>query len=147
MAKTTFTPFTEVDFTKFLGEFKLPGVNTEQLVESYRKNVEAFAAASQLAVEGVQAVAKRQVEILRDAAEECSKHLRGLAAPASAEDAAAKQAEFAKQSFETSLARVRELSEIIARSSSASLEVLNKRAAEALEELKALAPKPMAKAA
>ena len=142
-----FAPFAEMDFTKYFSELKVPGFNPEQLAESYRKNLEAFATASQYAVEGAQAVAKRQAEILRDSFEEYSKLVRGLSAPASAEEAAAKQAEFAKQSFETSLARVRELSEIITKSSNASIEVLNRRVAEMLEEIKALTPKKMAKAA
>lgn len=133
-----FNPFGELDFSKLMSELKMPGVDLNQVATSYRKNVEALTSASQVAVEGMQSVVKRQSEILRDSMEQYATLLREFAAPGSAEEAASKNAEIAKQTFETTLAHMREISELIAKANNESLEVINKRVSEMLDEVKAL---------
>ena len=139
-------PFADIDYTKMFTEFKMPGINTDLVAESYRKNVEAISAASQVAIEGMQAVIKRQSEILRESVEEYAQLLRGYTAPTSPEEAAAKQAELAKHAYETTLAHLKELSDLIAKSNADSIELLNKRIGEMLDEVKGLAAKKKAKA-
>ncbi|HUC63221.1 MAG TPA: phasin family protein [Alphaproteobacteria bacterium] len=139
-------PFADIDYTKMFAEFKMPGINTDLVAESYRKNVEAISAASQVAIEGMQAVIKRQSEILRESVEEYAQLLRGYTAPTSPEEAAAKQAELAKHAYETTLAHLKELSDLIAKSNADSIELLNKRIGEMLDEVKGLAAKKKAKA-
>lgn len=146
MAKT-FNPFPDVDFTKFMAEIKLPGLNVEQVAQSYRKNVEALTSASQVAVEGMQAVVKRQSEILRDSMDEYGQLLRQYATPTSAEEAASKQAELAKQTFETTLGHMKEISELITKANNDSLEVINKRVSEMLDEVQKLTTQKKSKAA
>ncbi len=146
MAKT-FPTFSEVDFSKFMAELKLPSIDVNALTTSYRKNVEAMTAAAQVAAEGMQAVVKRQAEILREQVEEYAQLMRDFGTPASAEEAAGKQAELAKHSFETALVHLRELTQMIAKANSESLEVLNKRVSEMLEEFKAITAKKKGKAA
>jgi len=146
MAKT-FYPFGDVDFSKFMSELKVPGVNVDQVAESYRKNVEALTAASQAAIEGMQVVVKRQTEILRESMEEYASLLRGYATPTSAEDVATKQADLARHTFENALAHMKEISELIAKANNDSLEVINKRVTEMIDEVKGLAIKKKNKAA
>ncbi len=141
-----FSPFGELDFSKYMSELKFPGVDLDQLANSYRKNIEAFTSASQVAVEGAQSVAKRQAEILRETMEEYGKLLREYSAPANAEEAAAKQAETAKRTFEATLTHMREISDMIAKTNNQSLELINKRVSELLEEVRAMT-KPKTKAA
>ena len=143
----TFPQFPEMDFSKFMSELKLPTLDVNALTASYRKNVEAMTTAAQVAAEGMQAVVKRQAEILRDQVEEYSRLVREFGTPASAEEAAGKQAELARRSFETALVHLRELTQRIAKANSESLEVLNKRVAEMLEELKAITVTKKGKAA
>jgi|SRR5208282_2537403 len=140
-------PFGEVDFTKFMAELKVPGLNVEQVADSYRKNVEALTEASQAAVEGLQAVVKRQTEILRESMEEYAILLRTYGAPTTPEEAASKQAELAKHTFENTLAHMKEIGELIHKANSDSLEVINKRVSEMLDEVKALSAKKKGKAA
>lgn len=140
-------PFAEVNFTKFMSELKMPGIDVDQLADIYRKNVEALTSASQLALEGMQAVAKRQTEILRESMEGYAQLLRDYPTPASPEEAAARHADLAKHTFETNLARMREISAMITNTSNESLEVLNKRISAILDEIKALANKQKRKAA
>jgi len=130
-------PFAEMDFTKVMGDLKFPGVNVESLVQTQRKNFEAIAAANQVAIEGYQAVAKRQADILREAMEEFAKVGKELTTTGQAPDVrVAKQAELVKTSFEKGLANLRELSEILMKSNSEAFGVINKRVAEAIDEVK-----------
>ncbi len=136
MATKTSNPFLEFDPSKFLGDFKLPGVDVEAILSSQRKNIEALTAANQLAAEGFQAVLRRQAEILRSSVEEASGYVNDVLTAGTPEAKAAKQAELVKAAFEKSLANARELAELIAKSNTEAADVLSKRVSESLEELK-----------
>ena len=139
-------PFMNMDFGKMMNfdmakamqDFRMPGMDMDKMATSYRKNMEALAAANQLAAEGYQAVAKRQAEILKQGMEEMVSGLKGLMSAGSPEASANKQADMAKQAFERALANARELAELVAKSNSEALDIINKRVAESLEELKSL---------
>ena len=146
MAKQ-FNPFGELDFSKFMTELKMPGVDFDQVAAAYRKNLEAMTTASQVAVEGAQSVVMRQSEILRESMEEYAKLLRQYASPSSAEEAASMHAEAAKRTFEATLGHMREIGEMITKTNQESLEILNKRVSELLNEVKTLATKKATKAA
>ena len=140
MAKQPESPFnfdlTKFDVTKLLGDFKVPGLDVETLVASQRKNIEALTQANKLAFEGVQAVFKRQVEILRQTLEESAVVAKELVEPGTPQDKAIRQTELAKDAFERSLSNARELSEIIAKSNAEAFELLNKRFTQVLDEVK-----------
>lgn len=130
-------PFGEIDFTKIMGEFKVPSVDMDVFVQAQRKNFEAFASANQLAFEGIQAVAKRQGDILREAIEELTRAGKELASVDQTPDArVAKQAELAKAGFEKALANLRELSEMLMKANGDAIEVITHRISEALDEVK-----------
>ncbi|MGQ9367661.1 phasin family protein [Azospirillum sp. A39] len=137
MANQTGNPFLDMDFSKMLGDMKVPGVDMDAILASQRRNIEAVAMANQLAMEGVQAVVRRQAEILRQTAEETSRMMSELAAAGTPEDKVAKQAELVKTAFEKALANARELAELMAKSNTEAAEVLSKRVSASLDELKA----------
>jgi len=124
------------DVSKYLGDFKVPGVDVENLVTSQRKNIEALTQANKLAFEGVQALFKRQVEIARQAIEESATVARQLVEAGTPQEKAVRQTELTKEAFEQALANARELSEIVAKSNSEAFELLNKRFFQILDELK-----------
>jgi phasin family protein len=140
MAKNT--PFFDVDVTKLMdiskltADYKLPGVDMDQLLATQRKNIEALTAANQLAFEGMQAVLRRQTEILRQSMEQASSMVSELMAAGAPEDKVAKNAELAKVAFEKALANMRELAEMVAKSNAEAAEVISKRVSESLDELK-----------
>jgi phasin family protein len=145
MAKTN--PFFDVDMSKFadvsklMSEFKLPGVDVESVLASQQKNIQALTAANQLAIEGFQAVVRRQSEIVRQTMEQTSSMMTELMAAGSPEDKVAKQADLVKLAFEKALANARELAELVAKSNSEAADVINKRVSESLEEVKAVVAK------
>lgn len=125
------------DATKFWTNGKSANLDANWLLSFQRKNIEALTAANQRAFEGVQAVAKRQVEIARAAAEEMSKLAKEFTVAGSAEDKMAKQAVVAKETFENAVSRLEELTEMVQKSQAETFEVIRKRVVENFDEVKA----------
>jgi phasin family protein len=133
------------DVTKVMGDFRVPGIDLEAAVASQRKNIEALTQANQLAVEGVQAVMRRQVEITRQAMEDFSAMFRDFVQPnGSPEDRVAKQAEYSKQAIEKGLSNAKELTELVTKANSEAFNVINKRVTESLDEVRDFAKKRVA---
>ncbi len=142
---TKFADFTKFgDFTKFAEQFKVPAVDTEALLDSQRKNIEAVSAANRIAFEGAQALTQRQVELMRKLMEESAAVVQQLTAAGKPEDKLAEQADLLKQTYAQSVANIRELTEMGAKSNGEAVEVLNRRVTEGLEELKAAVTKAVA---
>ena len=146
------TPFAEAmrqtkqateDLTRMFSDLKLPAApDMEALLGAYKRNMDTLSTANRIALEGVQAVARRHMEIMQQTMAELSETLRALAAPSEAPQAkAAKQTELLKQAYEHAVSNTRELGELIQRSNGEALEVLNKRFVEAMDEVKALVAK------
>jgi phasin family protein len=125
-----------MDFNKVAEQFKVPGLDTSALMESQKRNIETFTEINRVAFEGARAVAQRQADILRQATEEATKVVREMSKPGKPEDALAKQADLAKQTYERCLANLRELTEIGAKSNNEAVELFNHRVTDSLNELK-----------
>lgn len=136
MSKSSAYPFFELDVSKLLAEIKIPGVDVDAILASQRKNIEAVTAANQLAIEGFQAVVRRQAEILRQTMEEAGPLVTDLMGAGSPQDKVAKQAEVVKTAFGKALVNMKELAEMVAKSNSEAANVISKRVSESLEELK-----------
>ena len=101
--------FFDFDVTKMMTDFRFRPFDVEALMACQRRNIEALSQANQLAVEGVQAVARRQIEIARQAVEDMSVLFRDLTQPVSTEDRIVKNTEYAKQMLEKSVNHGREI--------------------------------------
>jgi phasin family protein len=130
-------PFTDFDFTKIAGEFKLPTVNVETFVETARKNFAVMTSANTAAVETMKTIGQRQGDMVRAAMEEFSKHGSEVLAAATVEEKVIKQIDFAKKSYETAIANAKELGELVGKSQTEAFEALSARVAELTEEVKA----------
>ncbi|MFZ1492850.1 MAG: TIGR01841 family phasin [Candidatus Competibacter denitrificans] len=125
--------------TKLLSDVKIPGFDMKAAMDAQRKNIEALNAANQAAVQGMQAVAQRQAEILSQAVSEISTIAQQLASASNnPQELTSKQAEVARKAFEQALANARELAEIVSKSNTEAFAIINKRVSESLQELKAL---------
>jgi phasin family protein len=134
--------FFDYDVTKMFADFRLPSLNVEAVWAAQRRNIEALSQANQLAVEGVQAVARRQMEITRQSFEDFSALLRDLSQPVSPEDRIAKNTEYAKQMLEKGVSHSRELAMMATKAGSEAAEVLHKRATESLDEMRTITTPP-----
>lgn len=137
--------FLDMDVGKAFAGFQLPGFDVESIVAAQRKNLEALTQANQLAVEGVQAVARRQVEIAREAVDEVSSLVRDWTQPGAPEERMAKNAEYAKLAFEKGIANARELAELVTKANAEAFGVIQKRVSEGFEELREYAKQKVAR--
>jgi phasin family protein len=142
---TKVPPVWDVDFSKVLGEFKLPGVDVDAVLQAQRKNIEALTAANRTAAEGVQAFARRQGEILRQNLAELQAQFSSVAAPGAPEEKLAKQTELAKAAFEKAITDMKELAELLAKSNTEAAEIVSKRVSASFDELKTVLKAPAAK--
>jgi phasin family protein len=129
--------FFDYDVTKIFADFRFPPVNVEAMWAAQRRNIEALSQANQLAVEGVQAMARRQFEMTRQGVEEFSAMLRDMAQPVSPEERITKNTEFAKQMIEKGVNHTREIAMLASKTGTEAAEVLHKRASESLDEMRA----------
>jgi phasin family protein len=126
-----------VDVTKMLEQFKLPGIDMQSIMEARRKDMEALAQANQIAYDNMQALARKEAEILHQTMAEWQGAMAGMAGKGPAE-MAAKGTELAAQAFGRALSNMRELAEMTTKSQAQTYEVLNRRFQENLEELRKL---------
>ena len=140
MAKTTATP--NFDPAAAFAPFALPTVDVDALIAAQRRNVEALTAANQIAADGVKNFTTRQTEIARGVFDDYAKAMNALIGVGDPQTGAVKQTELAKASFEKSVDSVRELAEIATETQAKTLDVLNKRVAESLDEAQTFAVKP-----
>jgi phasin family protein len=131
-------PFMDMDVQKMMGEFRIPNVDVDAVVAAQKKNIEALTSANQLAVEGMQAVAKRQAEILRQTAEELQKNMQSLMENGAPDAKMVKSTELTKVAFEKAIANMKELSEMVTKSNAEAFDVINRRVAESLDEIRDL---------
>lgn len=136
--------FLDYDMTKVFSAFSFPGFSVEAVMAAQRKNVEAFTQANQLAIEGVQAFAKRQVELAREAFEGAPAFFKEISAPTPPQERMAKNAEIAKATFEKNLATAKELGELVTKANTEAFAVITKRMTESFEEMKDVAAKAAA---
>ena len=106
-----------------------------QLFSTQRRNIEALSAANQAVVEGAQAISRRQAEVIRGHVEDTLKASKDLLTSGTPETNLTKQADLTKSIFETTLSNLREITEMATKSGFEAFDVLNKRAAETLEEI------------
>ncbi|MDP2697209.1 phasin family protein [Thalassospira sp.] len=145
-AKKATNPFFDVDFTKFTTDFKLPGVDVNEMMAFQRKNIEALTKANKVAFDGFQAVAQRQSEIFKSLLEQVTSQSKGFSTTSTENpmEAAAKQAEVAKDAYESALANAKELTGLVSKSQEEATALLQARFSESLDELKAAISKAAA---
>lgn len=138
------TPFFDFDVTKMFADFRFRPFDVEAVWAAQRRNLEALSQANQLAVEGVHALAKRQIEITQQAFEDFSTHVREMTQPTSTEDRISKHTEFTKKMIDRGLTHGREVAALATKTGVETTELLQKRATEGLDEMKAFTCKSAA---
>lgn len=128
----------QFDLGKALGDLKIPGVDLSALVASQQKNFAALAAANKEIVAGVQQIAQRQADLIRQAVTEAAQAAKAAATSPAAKDFAAHNAQLAKQALDKAVAHLQEVSEIAAKAHAEVSQTVHKRVAEGLEEVRAI---------
>ena len=123
------------DLTKTFEQFKLPGIDTQELMDARRKDVEALIQANQAAYEGVQALAQKQTDMLSQAMQDIQSAVQGAGKGVGIGDPA-KQAELVRKAYEKVLADLKELAEIARQSQADAMASITQRGAVQLDEVK-----------
>ncbi len=124
------------EFQKMLSQMKVPGMpDAEALMRAHQRNMEALSEANRIALEGAQAVTKRNMEIMQQTMAELTGTLQALATSQAPQDKAAKQAELLKAAYERAVANSREVGDLIQRANGEAMGALNARVAAAIDEL------------
>jgi len=129
------------DFFKMTGDFKVPGFDVDAVVEFQRKNVKALTEANKAATDGVKALAKLQGDLLKKNMDTANETIKSIGTVNNPSDAAAKQVEVLKTSFEKSLADFREMADLVSKANAEAADVINARISENLAEVKKAALK------
>lgn len=120
-----------------------------QMFAGQRRDIEAASAINQIAVESAQEISRRNAELARENVEAMLKAGKDMMSGSNPEASLSKNAQAARSFFENGLAHMREMSEMMTKSSFEAYDVMNRRAAEKMEELSkvsaAAAPKKSAK--
>jgi phasin family protein len=140
---------TQYDFAKLFGADKIFGgefpalpsaaqfpFDVKSLLETQRKNLQAFSEAIQVVVESSQTIAQSQAEILSQFAADNSSLMQEIANEGTPEEKIAKQADLIKKNYEKSVANWREISDIASKSGKEASEIINKRVSASLAEIK-----------
>jgi phasin family protein len=137
-------PFANADLTKAWINFKLPSLNIEALLEAHRKNAAALTDANQVAFDGLKTLAKHQGDLFKTTVDDYSKVTSDVLVATSFEERATKQADAARHVYLSTVARFRELSDIVVKANVSAVDILNARATEAFDEFRALFAAPVA---
>jgi phasin family protein len=122
------------EYIKLIKQFKLPGMDASAVLESRRKDIEALAAANTTALNGMQSLGQKQMDILSAT----MTRLQSLVAPQNGTQSKPAAGEAVQTALRKALADIQELAETAYRTQADSYTVISKRVAETVEELKAL---------
>lgn len=118
----------------------IPGVNNltfdmKAVMESNRKTWQAFTEAQQVAIESMQTSAQRFGEIMSQVVQDHSEIAREIIAEGTPEEKVARGAELVKRSYEKTIGGIREVGDIVNKSSREAGDIINKRVSSALNEI------------
>ncbi len=140
-----FMNFFDSQFTKNLAGFSFP-FDIKSMMESQTRNMQAFSEAQQLALEGMQAIAQRQSELVSQIVQDNTALAQSVMNETTPEQKLAKQADMMKKVYEQSMRNLREINDILTKSNQDASDILNKRVSASLNEVKAAVSKTKATA-
>lgn len=147
-SKNSFTNlFEQNDFSKFFEGYNASPIDMKTFLETQRKNLQAVSEAQQSALEGIQAIAQRQTELISQFVEDNSSIAKQALSEGTPEEKIAQNADIFKSTYERNVNSLQEMSELIGESNQKATGILNKRVSASVNELKSAIKKQDNKAA
>lgn len=137
--ETNFSKF--ADFSKTLGDFKVPTFSYEAFSATIRKNLETVASINQATFESMQSLTRQQAEVVRQGVEEATALMHYIMSCPSPEEKVVKQAEASKVAIDKCISNAREIADTISKCNSKALETVSHRMDESIEELRGMMKK------
>lgn len=125
------------DLTKLFSSFSFPaGPEMMALMETQKRNLAALAAANKLIFEGAQALTQRQMEVMRRQMTDVAEATRALTMVTDPKERSVRQTELVKTAYEKSVSDLREVEDLLRKSSGEALDLIHGRFLEAMDEVK-----------
>jgi phasin family protein len=134
MADTT-QNFTDM-FKKLGEQFKVPQFDMTKIVEQQQKNLDALARSWQTAAAGASAVAAKQREALEAAVKQVTEMAKEYKPTGDPQEIFAKQTEFAKKAMEAAIANTKDLAELVQKSSTEAVNIIQQRMKDSFDEIR-----------
>lgn len=141
------SPFPEFDFKwpnfdqGFWDKFSVPGMDTNALMQSQKKNFEALVKANQKAAEGYQNLMRRQGEIMSETLGSLQESIADLMQANNGRELPKKQAELVEKTVGRALKHMKELADLAITANGDAFKVIQDRAKESIVEMQDLADK------
>jgi phasin family protein len=127
--------FTEM-FQKLGEQLKVPSFDVTKIMEHHQRNIDAMGRSWQAMASGATAVANKQREIFEGAMKEIADMARDYRPGGSPQDIFAKQAEFGKKAMEAAISNTRDIAELVQKSGTDALKIIQERMQESYEEIR-----------
>jgi len=124
-------------FSKFGSEMKLPKIDVEAVLSHHRKNLEALEKSARATAAGASSLLSKQRAALQETLSEITDMAQSYRVQGNPQELMARQAEFARKSFEAAVKNAGEVAEIVKKSGTESIEILRERIRESMEEIRA----------
>jgi len=131
-------PYDFSDMSKMFANMQVPGVDWDAIMASQQKNITALTEANQRLIDGAQAVMQQQADILQKSMAELTAASQDMMKEGDPQSGAKKRFDLAKSSFEAAVTNMQELADVAGKSNGEALEIINQRATQAFEEIKAV---------
>ncbi len=131
-----------LDVRSVVERLKLPGVDPQKLLEAHHKDIEALLAANERAFVAIEALTRKQVDLLVHILKEWQASVRDTVSTSSGAEKINQVGTRIHNSFSHALTTMREMAEIASQSGQDVVSILNKRYREGLETFrKNISPK------
>jgi phasin family protein len=125
------------DLSKMLEQVKLPGVDMAEFADARRKDIEALVKANEAAQEGMQALARKQTEMLTQAVQALQGGARGMGI-----GDPAKQAELARGAWQKTLADMTDLADMARKAQTDAMASITQRATQNMADMQKMMQMP-----
>jgi phasin family protein len=121
------------------GGLELSESEVEMIFTSHNKNIEAMMQASRLALDGVQAIWRRQLDFIHEAVEGLTTLAGDFAQPPGPlNQKFARHADYSRRALEKNLANARELTGLATEATTDAMNIINQRVREGIDEMRRL---------
>ena len=134
-------PFSNAGLSKTWVSFGSPSFKMDALLEMHRKNADAVVSANHVVLDGLNRLAQRQGELFAATVNDYTKVTRDVFAGASLEEKASSR-DAVRHVYASSVASLRELSDIAVNTNATVADILTNRVKEAFDEFGVLLGKP-----
>ncbi len=124
------------DLTKTLEQFKVPGVDMSSIIDARRKDIEALVEANKAAYEAMQALGRKQADMLTQAMQGIQEAAKELASGGVGVADPTKQAEVARKVCQKVLVDMKDLAEMACKAQTDVVASMTQRATQNMQEIK-----------